>query len=138
MYVYADFGTFNSYNSENGMGGTPVYLIGTIMQIEKVSYNALQFQVVLLVNDCDGYQWYMRADVNKAEFETYKALYLGKSGYIFGIYSGYSGVTNRPMMDVALIVPSAVSPDAAASIPRNMLIIVPFCTFYPQLKCFRW
>ena len=115
MYVYADFGTFNSYNSENGMGGTPVYLIGTIMQIEKVSYNALQFQVVLLVNDCDGYQWYMRADVNKAEFETYKALYLGKSGYIFGIYSGYSGVTNRPMMDVALIVPSAVSPDAAVA-----------------------
>ena len=33
-FTYADFSTCNSYNSENGLGGRPIYLLGPIMDIE--------------------------------------------------------------------------------------------------------
>ena len=53
-----------------------------------------------MVNDCDGYQWYMRATCLKDNFELLKSEINGKAAYIYGTYAGYSGVTNRPMMDV--------------------------------------
>ena len=105
-FMYADFGMCNSYNSDNGLGGTPIYLLGTIMDIQKVYENDLYYGTVLLVNDCDGYQWYMRAEINKLKYDMFRKDYLGKSGYIYGRYSGYSGVTNRPMMDVTVIQPN--------------------------------
>lgn len=104
-FTYADFGTCNSYNSENGLGGNYVYLLGTITDIEKVYENTLYYGVAVMVNDCDGYQWYMRVNIAKAKFDMFKGNFLGKTGYIYGIYSGYSGVTDRPMMDIRVIYP---------------------------------
>ena len=111
-FAYADFATFNSYNSENGLGGTPIYLLGTIMDIEKAKEDQINYHCVLAVNDCDGYQWYVRANVQKAMYDQYRAMYIGKAAYMYGLYSGYSGVTNRPMMDVTLIVVTAAAPAA--------------------------
>ena len=102
-FMYADFATFNSYASENGLGMTPVYLLGTIMEIEKVKDNGTTYDAVMMVNDCDGYQWYMRLTVAKDKYDLMKAEFLGKAGYIYGNYTGYSGVTNRPMMDPTMI-----------------------------------
>ncbi len=109
-FTYADFSTCNSYNSENGLGGRPIYLLGTITDIEKVYENTLYYGVAVMVNDCDGYQWYMRANVSKNLYEIFRNQFLGKSGYIYGIYSGYSGVTNRPMMDITVIHQNGVYP----------------------------
>ncbi len=109
-FVYADFGTFNSYNSSNGLGGRPIYLIGTITDIEKVTENPAYYGVVLAVNDADGYQWYMRATISKLQYANFHATFIGKSGYIFGTYAGYSGVTNRPMMDVTVLYPNGSFP----------------------------
>lgn len=103
-FVYADFATFNSYASENGLGMTPIYLLGTIMQIEKVSDKGDQYGAVLMVNDCDGYQWYMRVNVAKDKYDLMKAELLGKAANIYGYYTGYSGVTRRPMMDPTIVV----------------------------------
>ncbi len=105
-FTYADFGTCNSYNSDNHLGGQYMYLLGTIMDIEKVYENPAYYGVAIMVNDCDGYQWYMRAYINKLQYANFRALFLGKSGYIFGYYSGYSGVTNRPMMDMTVMYPN--------------------------------
>lgn len=109
-FVYADFGTFNSYNSANGLGGRPIYLIGTITDIEKVTENPAYYGVVLAVNDADGFQWYMRATISKLQYANFHATFIGKSGYIFGTYAGYSGVTNRPMMDVTVLYPNGSFP----------------------------
>ena len=109
-FTYADFSTCNSYNSENGLGGRPIYLLGTIMDIEKVYENNIYYGVAIMVNDCDGYQWYMRADIAKNKYEIFKNAFLGKAGYIYGFYSGYSGVTNRPMMDVTVIHLNGLTP----------------------------
>lgn len=109
-YLYADFGTFNGYNSENNLGGTPIYLLGTVMDIVPFLENnnpatgAKQYRVAILVNDCDGYQWYIRAYVAKDKLEQLKATMLGQAGYIYGGYAGYSGVMSRPMMDATIFV----------------------------------
>ena len=109
-FTYADFATCNSYNSENGLGGHPIYLLGTITDIEKVYENALYYGTAILVNDIDGYQWYMRADINKAKYDLFRNSFIGKTGYIYGIYSGYSGVTDRPMMDITVLQPNGMVP----------------------------
>lgn len=103
-FVYADFGVCNSYASENKLGGTPMYLLGTVMGVEKVAETDTQYKVVILVNDCDGYQWYMRANVAKNNYDLMKNEINGKAGYIYGNYAGYSGVTYRPMMDMTMMI----------------------------------
>lgn len=103
-FLYADFGTFNSYASENGLGMTPVYLLGTVKEIEKASDKGDYYGAVLMVNDCDGYQWYMRLTVAKDKYDLFKKEYLGKTANIYGYYTGYSGVTRRPMMDPTVII----------------------------------
>ena len=62
------------------------------------------------MNDCDGYQWYMRAPIDKTKYDLFRSQFLGKSGYIYGVYSGYSGVTNRPMLDVTVLFPNGGAP----------------------------
>ena len=109
-FTYADFSTCNSYNAENGLGGHPIYLLGTITDIEKVYENTLYYGTAICVNDVDGYQWYMRADIAKDKYDLFRNSFLGKNGYIFGIYSGYSGVTDRPMMDITVLWPSGMAP----------------------------
>ena len=104
-FTYADFNTCNSYNSENGLGGHPIYLVGTITDIEKVYENTSYYGTAILVNDMDGFQWYMRAEIAKDKYDLFRNSFLGKAGYIYGIYSGYSGVTNRPMMDITVVTP---------------------------------
>lgn len=99
-YKYASFGTYNSYASDNKLGNTPIYLLGTIMSINKVGQSNSHYKLAIMVNDCDGYQWYMRATCLKDNFELLKSEINGKAAYIYGIYAGYSGVTNRPMMDM--------------------------------------
>lgn len=103
-YAYADFGTYNSYESENHLGGKPIYLLGTITDIVPFTEDGARYRVAMLVNDCDGYQWYMRVFVDKTKLEQFKADFMGKAANIYGGYAGYSGVLNRPMMDATIII----------------------------------
>ncbi len=109
-FAYADFGTFNSYNSDNSLGGIPIYMIGTITDIEKVYEAPMYYGVAIMVTNTDGYQWYVRANIAKLSYANFRALYMGQTGYLFGLYSGYSGVTNRPMMDMTVIYPNGGVP----------------------------
>ncbi len=99
-FSYADFGSYNDYNSNNGRGGDFIYLLGTIMSMEPVKQTGDEYSVAMMVNDCDGYQWYMRYDCSKTNYALLKAELTGKPAYIYGRFGGYSGVTERPMMDV--------------------------------------
>lgn len=104
-FAYADFAKFNSYNSDNHLGGTPIYLLGTIMDVQPVKEVGSMYWLAIMVNDCDGYQWYMRLYCDKTKYELFKNQMKGKAGYIYGLYAGYSGVTNRPMMDMTVVTP---------------------------------
>lgn len=103
-FEYADFGKLNNYNSKNNLGGTPIYLLGTVMDIKPVKEKDGDYKVAVMVNDCDGYQWYMRVKCSKAKYELMKNEIFGKAGYIYGTYAGYSGVTQRPMMDMTIMI----------------------------------
>lgn len=113
-YIYADYGKFNTYASENKLGYTPVYLICSVKDIVAFTDYGNSYRVAMLVNDCEGYQWYIRANVAKDKFDLFKTTYAGKDVYICGTYAGYSGVLNRPMIDVASIIDQKTS--AAAGI----------------------
>lgn len=106
-FKYADFGTYNSYNSDNKLGGTPVYLLGTVLdvvpfaEITDSSAGTCMYRVGILMNDCDGYQWYVRGCADKSKYELLKNAMVGKAGYVYGTYAGYSGILKRPMIDIA-------------------------------------
>lgn len=99
-FVYGDIATFNNYASKNGLGGKAIYLLGTIMDIQKVTEGSDYYGLAIMVNDCDGYQWYLRFNCDKSKFDMMKNELNGKAAYLYGTFAGYSGVTNRPMMDV--------------------------------------
>ena len=103
-FSYADFAKYNDYNSDNHLGGTPVYLLGTVMDVQPVKEGDSDYKVAVMVNDCDGYQWYVRVNCSKDKYDLMKNEILGKAGYIYGTYAGYSGVTNRPMMDMMIMI----------------------------------
>ena len=103
-FSYADFGRYNDYNSKNNLGGTPIYLLGTVMDVQPVKEGDKDYKVAVLVNDCDGYQWYMRVRCDKTKYDLMKNEILGKAGYIYGTYAGYSGVVERPMMDMTVMI----------------------------------
>ena len=102
-FSYADFATYNSYNSDNHLGGTPIYLLGTIMDMQPVKEDGSLYTVAVMVNDSDGYQWYMRVKCDKSKYDLMKSQLSGKAANIYGKYAGYSGVTNRPMMDIGAV-----------------------------------
>ena len=102
-FSYANFGTYNSYSSENHIGRVPIYLLGTIMDMQPVKQSGSTYSVDVMVNDCDGYQWQMRCTCDKSKYDLMKTQLLGKNAYIYGTYAGYSGVSNRPMMDMTVI-----------------------------------
>lgn len=106
-YLYADFGTYNSYSFENNLGRTPIYLLGTIVDIVPFKEIGNNYELALMVDDCDGYQWYMRTNVSKDKYEQFKSNYKGKSLFIYGSYAGYSGVMRRPMMDATIMIEPA-------------------------------
>ena len=68
--------------------------------IQPVKQTGSEYGLAVMVNDCDGYQWYMRCKCDKSKYDLLKAELLGKAANIYGTYAGYSGVTNRPMLDI--------------------------------------
>ena len=99
-YGYADFARFNSYNSDNGLGGTKIYLQGDVKDMQPVKQNGTVYTVAVMVDDIDGYQWYLRAKCDKSKYDSLKSAIKSNGVTIYGTYAGYSGVTNRPMMDI--------------------------------------
>ncbi len=118
-YVYADFGKFNSYSYENDLGGTPIYLIGTVKDMAPFRESGNAYQLGMMVDDPDGYQWCVRIEVNKSDYKDFRSDFKGSRCRMIGIYSGYSGVMNRPMMDADSIghVNSESSGDSTGVVP---------------------
>lgn len=117
--IYGDFATFNSLASENKLGGTPIYICGTIKSVEKLAATGDIFYGAFMVDDCDGYQWCATMDIPSANFDLVKATYTGKTGYIFGLYNGYSTDMSRPLLDIATIVDASSAATTTNQIPSG-------------------
>lgn len=113
-FMYGDFATFNSLASENKLGGTPIYLLGTVKSLEKLAVTGDVYYGAFLIDDFEGYQWLGVMDVPKSNFDMLKNTYTGMTAYIYGTYNGYSSDMSRPIIKVGLItnafsVPTPVS-----------------------------
>ena len=118
-FIYGDFGTFNSFASENKLGGTPIYLLGTIKSVEKFAITGDIYYAAFLIDDFEGYQWVGAKDVPKNTFDTLKTTYTGMTAYIYGAYDGYSIDLNRPIINIGLITDAtgmAVTTPAAITV----------------------
>lgn len=97
-YKYADFKTYNSYASENGLGDTCVYVIGKV--IKTVDIGNL---TSIMIQSDDGGNWL--ASVGDSELFSKKefSAYVGKSIKCFGKYTGFSDITKTPAMFITKI-----------------------------------
>jgi len=99
-FAYGDFGTYNSPASQNNLGGTPIYILGTIKSIEVLASTDDVLYGAFLVDECNGYQWCATMDIPRGNLELMRSTYVGKKAYIYGLYSGYSRDLSRPLVDI--------------------------------------
>ncbi len=87
----AEYEKFNSYASENGLGGTLIYVEGRIVEKENVGDD-----LALILQQDDGNKWLVGVPKTK-EIEEIN----GKSLRIYGEYLGYSDVYDLPALMVS-------------------------------------
>lgn len=97
----ADYERFNSYAYENGLGDTPIYIEGKVINQTELedgkSTNAQLPQIVCIVEDDNGNRWSVSYYSNGSPLEIE-----GENVRIFGTYLGFSDVFNLPSMGVAI------------------------------------
>lgn len=96
-YEKAEFQKFNSYASENGLGGTKIYLYGRMDGIEVIG-DGKESTVVGTLTDEEGHKWIVHLNlammVSDAEYDRI----IGKSIVLCGVYEGYSSVRQMPAL----------------------------------------
>ena len=99
-YVYGVFDTFNSYASENGLGGTCVWLEGKISGVQEYKMDGALDSYISVITDLSGNNWLILLDVaGMSKKETYEAL-IGHKICICGQYQGFSDVMKMPAIAV--------------------------------------
>ena len=110
-FIYGDFATFNSLSSENKLGGTPIYILGTIKSVEKLAVTGDIYYGAFMIDDCDGYQWCATMDIQSSNFAIIQHKYTGMAAYVYGLYKGYSKDLRRPLLDISLIANAVIPTD---------------------------
>ena len=109
LFAWGDFAAFNSYASDNGLAGTPVYLIGTVSNIipitasTRADVNYAAYALSVVVTDIDGYQWNANVVCASYKYDELVNALNGQVITIFGQYSGYSDTLKMPSMDTFTI-----------------------------------
>ena len=105
-YVFGNFSRFNSFASDNGLGGTMIWLNGTYKQVNTMDLNVDNTNVKVYhatMTDQDGNKWMLQIDIDYfTKIDKYKKL-SGHSLCITGEYTGYSGVYEMPCIFVEKI-----------------------------------
>lgn len=91
----AEYDKFNSYASENGLGDTPIYIEGKVLNQTIVDENS-EFPILnFVVEQEDGNRW-LASIISDTEIKDIEE----KQVRIFGTYTGFSDVFNLPAMAV--------------------------------------
>ena len=95
----AEYDRFNSYASENGLGDTPIYIEGKVINQTELedgkSANAQLSQIVCIVEEDGGNRWSVSYYGETLDIDD-------KNVRIFGTYLGFSDVFNLPSMAVGI------------------------------------
>lgn len=91
----AEYEKFNSYASENGLDGTPIYIEGEVISQTIVGSSEIPL-LSIIVEQNDGNRWCVAiSSDSKIDAISYKNI------RAFGMYGGFSDVFNLPTMIVA-------------------------------------
>lgn len=98
-YEKADFSKYNSNASENGLGGTKIYLLCTIDRIEYLDTDAGKI-IIGYITDDSNKNWltimHTTALVDKNEYNNI----IGKPIILLGKYEGFSGTEKLPVVNL--------------------------------------
>ena len=105
-YMFGDFYKFNSYASDNGLGGTMIWLYGSYITLKTMDADVQNKKVKSFwatLQDPDGHWWIVLLDVDYfTTIDKYKKL-VNHSLCITGEYQGYSGEYKKPVILVEKI-----------------------------------
>lgn len=96
-YEVAEYQRFNSFASENGLGGTKVYINGKLDGTEMFSSSDGSMIIGTLRDDRDN-RWLVELQLSILADETEYANLIGKPIVMCGVYEGYSGVRQLPVI----------------------------------------
>lgn len=102
-YEAAEFSKFNSYASENGLGGSQIYVDGVCESVFPILFeNGITgYSMKLKINDSQT--WLINLDTEQSSiFEVYKKLVTHKLR-VKGIYSGFSDLYKLPAIHMKQI-----------------------------------
>ncbi|MBP3701590.1 MAG: hypothetical protein J6I64_06855, partial [Lachnospiraceae bacterium] len=105
-YEAANYDKFNSFASENGLGGTLIYFTGSMGEIEIIPTEESGDVYYSVVTIPDGRQWLCALNLALFTDKDYYSDLVGCSAVFCGIYEGYSGTENKPVLYLSkLFVP---------------------------------
>lgn len=94
-YEKAEFSKFNSYASENGLGGTRVWVEGSYDEVNTIDSDGFHIMHSTLTDD-KGNRWLLVLDIEEANSkETFENL-INHRILVIGTYDGYSDVFDMP------------------------------------------
>lgn len=97
--IFGEFDKFNSYASENGLGGTMIWLEGSYDEIEEITINN-QKGYYTQFKDSDNHLWILLLDLDMySGIETFESL-INHPLVVTGSYSGYSKKYNMPAFNM--------------------------------------
>lgn len=96
-YEVAEYQRFNSFASENGLGGTKVYINGKLDGTEMFSSSDGSMIIGTMKDDHDNL-WLVELQLSALAGETEYANLIGKPLVMCGVYEGYSGVRQLPVV----------------------------------------
>lgn len=94
-YEKAKFEKFNSFASENGLGGTKIYINCVIDETEILEADSTK-SILGHITDEDGNKWLVNLHFIPAVSETYFDKYIGKNIVLKAVYDGFSGTRKMP------------------------------------------
>lgn len=98
-YGLADFNKFNSNASENGLGGSLIYIEGVVGDIETVNSGDEETYFCKVTTD-DSKQWLVILNLKIIATKESYTSFVGNKAIICGTYTGYSSVHNMPAMNM--------------------------------------
>ena len=91
-----EYDKFNSYASDNGLGGTLIYIEGKVLNQTELSESEVPI-LLIIIEQNDGNRWAVNVTSESEIKEIDK-----KNVRIFGTYQGFSDVANLPTLTVAV------------------------------------
>lgn len=96
-FEQAEFNKYNSHASENGLGGTKIWIEGSFTEVNTLDSDGVKL-LLAVFKDTDGHEWLLGLDVDEV---TPKEVYDKLADHqilITGVYDGYSDVYEMPVV----------------------------------------